>query len=264
MQCGVVSVQQDESVYAAISILVEKHLSGLPVVDCGRLVGIISEKDVLCLLRDFKHLTGHVTEYMTKKVVSYDIEDTLEDVGLALINNTFRRVAILREGKLCGVMSRSDLIRYYVETLKVPSLQEDGESRKRSLQAKDVMKCGLLTVEKQTSLYEAADILSSRRVTGLPVVDHGMYLQGIVSEKDILRTLFDPYATTCRVHDIMTEEVISFGHTDSIFDICDCLIHNDFRRVPILNDGRLVGIVSRADIMMFILKHRSEISKGMA
>jgi len=264
MQCGVVSVEQDESVYTAIGILVEKHLSGLPVVDHGELVGIISEKDVLNMLHESEHLTGPVADYMTKKVIGYDIEDTLEDVGLALINNNFRRVAILREGKLCGVISRADLIQYYVSSFKTTPLKEDCEGLGKIPLAKDVMKCGLLTVEKETSLHEAADVLSSRRVTGLPVVDDGMFLQGIVSEKDILQTLFDPNTTACLVNDIMTEEVVSFSHTDSISDICQCLINNEFRRVPILSDGRLVGIVSRSDIMMYILKNNSAVSRSMA
>jgi CBS domain-containing protein len=125
------------------------------------------------------------------------------------------------------------------------------------------MKCGLLTVDRQTTLTEAADILSSKGVTGLPVVDEGMHLQGIVSEKDILKRLFEPNATSGLVSDIMTENVTSFSHTDSLYDVCTCLIDHEFRRVPILNKGRLVGIITRADIVMFILKNSTAISRGM-
>ncbi|MCF7972323.1 MAG: CBS domain-containing protein [Phycisphaerae bacterium] len=262
MQCGVVSVEQDESVYTAIGILVDKHLSGLPVVDQGKLVGIISEKDVLGVLYESQHVTGNVSDYMTKEVLSFDIEDSLEDIALALINHNFRRVAILEEGNLCGIISRADLIQDYVSSHKIPSWQEDCDGVDNVPLAKDVMKYGLLTVGRQTTLFEAAEILFPKKLTGLPVVDNGMHLQGIVSEKDILRTLFDPNATGSLVNDIMTENVVSFAQTDSLADICDCLIHNDFRRVPILTDGRLVGIVSRADIMMCILKHKSAISRA--
>ncbi len=126
------------------------------------------------------------------------------------------------------------------------------------------MKYDLLTVSWQTTLYEAAEILFSKRLTDLPVVNDSMHLQGIVSEKDILRTLYESNFPGRRVHDIMTDNVVSFSHTDSLYDICDCLIHNDFRRVPILKNGRLVGIVSRADIMMYILKNKSTVSRAMA
>ena len=263
MQCGVVSVGEDQSVYAAIGLLVEKHLSGLPVVNDGELVGIISEKDVLRVLYETENLTGNVADYMTRKVVGFDMCDTLEEVGLSLVNNSFRRVAIHREGKLSGIISRSDLIRHYVSAVRAASIHKECETSENVLQAKDVMQCGLLTVARETSLLEAADILSSKRVTGLPVVDKGMHLEGIVSEKDILRTMFYPNESGAQVTDIMTDKVVSFSHTDSLFDICNCLINSDFRRVPILNNGRLVGIVSRADIVMFILKNRSTISRGM-
>jgi CBS domain-containing protein len=262
MQCGVVSVAQDESVYTAIGMLVERHLSGLPVINHGELVGIISEKDILSLLYESERVMGQVREYMTTEVVCFDIENTLEEIGASLIDNSFRRVAILREGKLCGVISRSDLIRHYVSTHQKASSQTGDDTPQRALQAKDVMRCGLLTVSKETSLHDAADILSSSRVTGLPVVDSSMQLQGIVSEKDILRTLFVSPQTGLLVNDIMTEDVVSFSHLDSLYEICDCLINNEFRRVPILDDGRLVGIVSRADITMFILKNRSAVARG--
>lgn len=266
MQCGVVSVSQEESVYTAIGILVDKQLTGLPVIHQGELAGIISEKDVLRVLHESNHLTGRVFDYMTEKVVSFDIEDSLEDIGLTLVDSSFRRVAILREGTLCGVISRSDLIRHYVSAHRAAGSQHTGgrEDQGQMPQVKDIMKCGLLTVGRQTTLTETADILASKGVTGLPVVDEGMHLQGIVSEKDVLRRLFDPNATGCLVNDIMTEDVISFLHTDSIYDVCSCLINNEFRRVPIVDNGRLVGIVSRSDLVMFILKNKSAVIRGMA
>jgi CBS domain-containing protein len=262
MQSGVVSIEHDKSVYTAIGLLVEKHLSGLPVVSHGQLVGIISEKDVLGVLYESENVTGNVSDYMTKEVVSFDIEDSLNDIALALISHNFRRVTILKEGMLCGVISRADLIQDYVSSHKTVSWQDDCDVHDNVPQAADVMKYDLRTVGRQTSLYEAANILFPKRLTGLPVVDHGMHLLGIVSEKDILRALHDSNSPECLVNDIMTDNAVCFSHTDSLYDICDCLIHNDFRRVPIVKNGRLVGIVSRADIVMFILKNKSAMSRS--
>ena len=52
----------------------------------------------------------------------------------------------------------------------------------------------------------------------------------------------------------MTEDVVSFDVKDDLIEICECLIQNDFRRVPIVADGRLVGIISRKDIIKYILE----------
>lgn len=108
---GVITIEKDKSVYDAIRKLVEKNISGLPVVDDTGLVGIISEKDVLRLLYDKKLLRGSVGDYMTGDVVSFDEEDNLANICDCLVNNHFRRVPILHRGKLVGILSRADLIK---------------------------------------------------------------------------------------------------------------------------------------------------------
>jgi predicted transcriptional regulator len=75
----------------------------------------------------------------------------------------------------------------------------------------------------------------------------------------MLEFLNDPKAKSGKVEDLMTEKVISFNHDDSLFDICDCLRNNSFRRVPILNQGKIVGIISRKDIIVYILRNKSAV-----
>ena len=102
-------------------------------------------------------------------------------------------------------------------------------------------------------------VLATKHITGLPVVDDGMHLEGIISEMDILKRLFLPDVSGLVVKDLMTEDVTSFDKTTSLFDVCDCLINNQFRRVPILDEDRLVGIISRTDIVLYILKNKSKV-----
>ena len=120
------------------------------------------------------------------------------------------------------------------------------------------MKTGLLTVKKAAPVYEAMDIMATKNITGLPVVDDYMNLLGVVSEKDVLKLLYDPDALPSVVGDVMTREVISFSQDSSLFDICRCLIENNFRRIPILNGGKLIGIISRTDIMAYIMKNHAK------
>lgn len=258
---GVATVRKEESVYKAIGIMAEKHISGLPVVDDTSLVGIISEKDVLKLLYDTEFLPGKVEDYMTKDVVSFDLEESLADICDCLINNHFRRVTILHQGKLAGIISRADLIKANKDRFKPQGSDSKSTEHKDGFLARDVMRCGLLTVKKETPIYEAMEILATWHITGLPVVDDYMNLVGIVSEKDMLKLLYDPEANLGKVENSMTEQVISFNHDDSLFDVCDCLINNRFRRVPILDQNKLVGIISRADIIVYILKNKSAIFK---
>ncbi|MCH8218937.1 MAG: CBS domain-containing protein, partial [Planctomycetes bacterium] len=57
--------------------------------------------------------------------------------------------------------------------------------------------------------------------------------------------------------DLMTKEVVSFTTHDDLCDICDVLVREEFRRVPILDQGKLVGIISRTDIMQHIVGNKS-------
>jgi CBS domain-containing protein len=257
MQCGITAVGQDESVYKAIGILADNHVGGLPVVDGSALAGLISEKDVLELLFQTEFLPGLVKEYMTTDVVTFGLEDRLSDICECLMTHSFRRVPIVHEGRLAGLITRSDLIRASKDRFAAPG--QTARRRREDLEAQDVMKCGLLTVRKETAIHDVVNILATRHVTGLPVVDDCMRLRGIITEKDVLRLLYDPQAAACCVEQIMTEDVVSFNKDDSLFKVCECLTHNNFHRVPVLDDGRLVGIISRADLMVYILRNKSTV-----
>ena len=259
MKCGVTTIRKEKSVYEVIKILVEKNISGLPVIDDTGLVGIISEKDILKLMFETEFISGSVEDYMTRDIITFDEQDSLADICNCLIENNFRRVPILHNNKLSGIISRADLIRANKDRFKPQETTEKPEERKKGPLARDIMKCGLITVQRQTPIYEAIEILASKHITGLPVVDDCMNLVGIISEKDMLKLLYDPSVKPGKTEDFMTEQVVSFNHDDSLFDVCDCLINHNFRRVPILNQGKVVGIISRADVMVYVLKNKSAI-----
>ena len=122
------------------------------------------------------------------------------------------------------------------------------------LKAKDIMTTDLVTVKSQASVYEAIQELIDNNITGLPVVDDDMTVVGVISEKDMLKLLYDMEEDGGTVADYMTETAVSFDPEDNLIDICNCFIKNPFRRVPILSDGKLAGIISRTDIIKYILK----------
>ncbi|MHC4499179.1 MAG: CBS domain-containing protein [Planctomycetota bacterium] len=116
------------------------------------------------------------------------------------------------------------------------------------------MKTDLVTVKRQTSIYEAIATLVENNITGLPVVNDDISLAGIITEKDVLKLLYDNEDKPGTVEDFMTEDVVSFDHQDNVADIADSFAKNHFRRVPIVAQGKLVGIISRKDIIAYISK----------
>ena len=128
---------------------------------------------------------------------------------------------------------------------------------------KDFMTKNPITVEEHTSIYDAIELLATYKISGLPVVDKENRLVGVISEWDVLHLLTDAEVNkNATVGDYMTRDVISFKEDDSAIDVCDFFKNSNKRRVPIVNDGKLVGIVSRHDIIKLILSMRKNVSEA--
>jgi len=125
------------------------------------------------------------------------------------------------------------------------------------LKAKDIMTRNVLTVKKGTPIYEAVELMAKNNVTGIPVVEDGTKLVGILTEKDVLNLFYaHEHEKNKTVGDFMSQTVVRFDRNTDLRDICDCLKNSNFRRVPVTSRGEVVGIVSRADIIQYILQMR--------
>ena len=125
-------------------------------------------------------------------------------------------------------------------------------------QIENIMTKDVVTVKKETAIRETINIMVENNITGLPVVDDQMQLVGVISEKDIMMLLYDVGSRTGKVKDFMTRNVVSFDQEDSLADVCDCLLKNHFRRVPIVAgpNKKLVGIISRKNIVQSIFQYQ--------
>lgn len=122
-------------------------------------------------------------------------------------------------------------------------------------ETKAIMTQNVVAVKRHTPILRAIEILVEQNITGLPVVNDDLSLAGIISEKDMLGLLVDRNNDNANVEDYMTTDVQTFNQNDDLIAICECLVNNTFRRVPILDDdGKLVGIISRKDIIKYILE----------
>jgi len=124
-----------------------------------------------------------------------------------------------------------------------------------------IMTTDVITVTPETPIYEALSLLSQHRISGIPVVDDDQCVVGVLTEKDVLRILVDRrLGVLSTVDDYMTRDVICFTEEDSAIDLCKFFIRSHIRRVPIVRDNKIVGIVSRADIIPLILEAKNKIS----
>lgn len=140
------------------------------------------------------------------------------------------------------------------------------------MQAADIMTRNVITVAPDDSVRDAALMMLKNRISAVPVLDNQGRPVGVVSEGDLLRRaeigtderrpwwreLFAGNERLARdyirahgrkVSDIMTATVISAGPETELTEIASLMERNSIKRVPIVKDGRLVGLVSRADLL---------------
>ncbi|MFB0554162.1 MAG: HPP family protein [Phycisphaerae bacterium] len=127
------------------------------------------------------------------------------------------------------------------------------------LRARDIMNPDVITVKKDTPIFEAVKLLVENNISGLPVVEDDMTLMGVLSEKDVIELFYESErAEDKTVNDYMTYPAVHFEENNALLNVCDFLVKNIFRRVPVTSDGRLVGIISIQDILNAILRLRRE------
>ena len=117
------------------------------------------------------------------------------------------------------------------------------------LKAKDIMSQTVTTIRYDGTLLDAIQLLVCKEISGLPVVDERGKMIGIITEKDILNFVFSGNLKNTRVADVMSREVVSFSPETSVDTIALAVGQNKFRRVPIVEGDKVVGIVSRRDII---------------
>ncbi|MBB4039973.1 CBS domain-containing protein [Microvirga flocculans] len=120
-----------------------------------------------------------------------------------------------------------------------------------SLKGRDVA-----TIEPERTLSEAARILSERRIGALLIMDGRKPIAGIISERDIVRAVATHGAGALDepVSRFMTEKVTTCtGHT-SIHDVMELMTQQKFRHLPVVEGGRLAGIVSIGDVVKLRLE----------
>ena len=122
------------------------------------------------------------------------------------------------------------------------------------------MTTDVVSVTKETPIYEAMELLINNEVTGMPVVDDDMTLVGVISEKDCLRLFYaDEEEKNKTVQHFMSQPAVHYKENDSLKTVCDFMMINYFRRVPVTSkNGKLVGILSRPDVIKHILQQRRE------
>ncbi|MDA8020701.1 MAG: CBS domain-containing protein [Thermoanaerobaculia bacterium] len=134
------------------------------------------------------------------------------------------------------------------------------------LLVKDLMTTGVLTMSPDDSLRELRDMMHSRHVRHVPIVNARQQIKGLVSHRDLLRnTLFDrprisqyvedEILASLQVSEVMTTHVECVGPDQALGEAARIMIDRKFGCLPVISEGKLVGILTESD---FVRLHASE------
>jgi CBS domain-containing protein len=126
------------------------------------------------------------------------------------------------------------------------------------LTAGAIMSPNPLTVRPESSIEEAIALLLKEQISGLPVTDKDDQLVGVITEFALLAVAYDKRVKNHTVGQHMTRELITVEVDDPISRVADlCIVHR-VRRVPVMQDGRMVGLIARRDVLRALVENPVE------
>ncbi|HIA36590.1 MAG TPA: CBS domain-containing protein [Flavobacteriales bacterium] len=132
--------------------------------------------------------------------------------------------------------------------------QETDKSNIKYETVADYMTTELITFTPDQDIREVIEIIISNKISGAPVINDKKELVGIISEKDCLRVIYDDKYHNLppnkeKVSNYMSKKVVSVEETLDVADAANLFLNSNFRRYPVVRDGKMIGLVSRHDIL---------------
>jgi CBS domain-containing protein len=147
----------------------------------------------------------------------------------------------------------------------------------KNMKVKEIMKTEIIKINAEKTCKEAAKLMIESKISGAPVVDESGKLVGIISEKDIFRSFYPSYkefyenpeyyydfemleknakifSESKKVKDVMAERLITAEPETPVLKVGAQMVASGIHRVPVVENGKLVGIVSRRDIYRAIMR----------
>ncbi len=196
MQRNVVTVSSDDSFGDAIEIMFEKRVGGCPVVDReNRVVGIVTERDVLRYL-SHNRMDGVAADYMTPNVVTLRPKDTIERAMKTMIEKKLRRIPIIDDGILVGLITVREILRYFgtgeaFKMLTSGNIKDAIEKPVSTILANDKLLVykDILTFPKDISISHLVKSMLEKGYGAALIVENGK-LEGIITERDLIKFLY--------------------------------------------------------------------------
>ncbi|MCW5805231.1 MAG: CBS domain-containing protein [Deltaproteobacteria bacterium] len=260
MRPGAFAIASTDGLGNAYTAMNRSRIRHLPVVDDGKLVGILSERDVLAARARCENSdwwTTPIARAMHAPAQTAGPEDSLSEVAGRMAGAKIGALPIVERGKLVGLVTATDILDAEVRESMRPA--------PRTLAtAADAMTPYPFVVEPEQLLVDAAAVMFERHVRHLPVVDAARAVVGMLSERDVRTAVGDPvvYLETRgrseaqpRVKDVMTRPALTVRFDEPLLGVARRFGDHHIGAVPVCDaSGGLIGIVSYVDALRVLAR----------
>lgn len=123
------------------------------------------------------------------------------------------------------------------------------------IQVKEMMAKKVVSTGPETTLKKICQLLTKNKISGIPIINKKKEILGFVSERDIIAAVPKPNFMEKTAKDIMKKDLTIVEDTTSLNEISLIFSNEPFRHLPVVKNGKLVGIISRRDIINQMLGH---------
>ena len=131
------------------------------------------------------------------------------------------------------------------------------------LLARDVMTENVITLCVNDTVEDAIHTLLLNEISGAPVLDHTGSLAGLISEYQLLSVVYNKRAKDEPITSFMTKDVIAVEDGAPLTEVANRMIVNRIRRLPVVRKGRVVGVISRPDLLRFAISEAVPLETGL-
>lgn len=190
METNVISLNVKDSLKDALNTMLKEKIGGIPITDeDGAVKAIVSERDFVFLISGI--VTGNTVEgFMSKKIVTATSDMSVGAAAKSMINNGFRRLPVLRDNVLIGIITASDIMRFLGDGDMFDRLVTGNAREVFQVPVSTLLTREIIFTKSDVDLGEAANVMMDKDVGSLPVLEDGE-LKGIITESDFVRAMAD-------------------------------------------------------------------------
>jgi len=202
-----------------------------------------------------KKREGEIMSIAKSPVVTMSPTTPIYDAVRIMAKEGFRRMPVVDPGtkRLQGIVTASDIVNFFGGGEKYQWIQRKyaGNFFKAINEPiKSIMTQDVVSINTSGKIGEALELMKRHKIGGLPVVDDEKRVWGIITEKDLI-SLFKGRISGVKVRELMTRRVVTATPGMSIFEAERTMIEQGFRRLPIVSDKKVLGMITARSILRF-------------